>query len=95
MASAPPPPQPIMPPQPSQHLPDPSASPLSWEGDKMCVLPFCLFFLAHPHSRFNIYIYDYCHKRGFKKTAKELLNEANIAPESTPPINARQGLLFE
>lgn len=45
--------------------------------------------------RFNIYIYDYCHKRGFKKTAKELLSEADIAPESTPPINARQGLLFE
>jgi hypothetical protein len=45
--------------------------------------------------RFNIYIYDYCHKRGFKKTAKELLAEADIAPESTPPINARQGLLFE
>lgn len=45
--------------------------------------------------RFNIYIYDYCHKRGFKKTARELLAEADIAPESTPPINARQGLLFE
>lgn len=45
--------------------------------------------------RFNIYIYDYCFKRGFRKTARELLNEAEIPPESTPPINARQGLLFE
>ncbi|KAJ7272599.1 hypothetical protein B0H12DRAFT_1228622 [Mycena haematopus] len=54
-------------------------SQLSWEGDKM----------------FNIYIYDYCHKRGFRNTARELLREAEIAPDSTPPINARQGLLFE
>jgi hypothetical protein len=45
--------------------------------------------------RFNIYIYDYCSKRGFRKTAKELLMEADLPPESTPPINARQGLLFE
>ena len=46
-------------------------------------------------SRFNIYIYDYCHKRGFKRTAKELLLEAEIPADSQPPINARQGLLFE
>ncbi|KAH7921183.1 hypothetical protein BV22DRAFT_1038942 [Leucogyrophana mollusca] len=59
--------------------PSPPSSPISWEGDKM----------------FNIYIYDYCNKRGFRKTARELLNEADISPESTPPINARQGLLFE
>ncbi|KAK7038775.1 hypothetical protein VNI00_010661 [Paramarasmius palmivorus] len=52
---------------------------LSWEGDKM----------------FNIYIYDYCNKRGFRKTAKELLAEAEIASDAQPPINARQGLLFE
>ncbi|TFK75047.1 hypothetical protein BDN72DRAFT_853736 [Pluteus cervinus] len=59
---------------------DPSSSTqLSWEGDKM----------------FNIYIYDYCYKRGFRKTARELLQEAEIPPESTPPINAKQGLLFE
>ncbi|KAJ7582260.1 hypothetical protein C8J56DRAFT_245729 [Mycena floridula] len=58
---------------------DSSLTPLSWEGDKM----------------FNIYIYDYCSKRGFKRTAKELLAEAEIPSESTPPINARQGLLFE
>jgi len=44
---------------------------------------------------FNIYIYDYCYKRGFRKTARELLAEAEIPLESTPPINARQGLLFE
>ncbi|KAJ7777344.1 hypothetical protein B0H16DRAFT_1406966 [Mycena metata] len=65
----------------SQTPSDPAAAAqsLSWEGDKM----------------FNIYIYDYCYKRGFRKTAQELLNEAEIPPESTPPINARQGLLFE
>lgn len=44
---------------------------------------------------FNIYIYDYCYKRGFRKTAQELLLEADIPSDSTPPINARQGLLFE
>ncbi|KAK7031491.1 hypothetical protein R3P38DRAFT_2701217 [Favolaschia claudopus] len=56
-----------------------SNPPLSWEGDKM----------------FNIYIYDYCYKRGFRNTARELLREAEIPSDSTPPINARQGLLFE
>ena len=45
--------------------------------------------------RFNIYIYDYCNKRGFVKTARELVNEAEIPVESQPPINAKQGLLFE
>lgn len=45
--------------------------------------------------RFNIYIYDYCHKRGFLKTAQELLTEAELPPDATPPINAKQGLLFE
>lgn len=44
---------------------------------------------------FNIYIYDYCFKRGFRKTARELLAEAEIPQDSIPPINARQGLLFE
>jgi hypothetical protein len=48
-----------------------------------------------PHPRFNIYIYDYCNKRGFRKTARELLAEAEIPPDSAPPINAKQGLLFE
>ena len=45
--------------------------------------------------RFNIYIYDYCWKRGFRKTAQQLLEEAAITQDPTPPINARQGLLFE
>lgn len=45
--------------------------------------------------RFNIYIYDYCNKRGFRKTARELLSEAEIPADSSPPIDARQGLLFE
>ena len=46
-------------------------------------------------SRFNIYILDYCKKRGYHKTASQLVNEADIPPESKPPINAQQGLLFE
>ncbi|KAL4251579.1 hypothetical protein ABKN59_006712 [Abortiporus biennis] len=58
----------------------PPSSPVSWEGDKM----------------FNIYIYDYCVKRGYQKTARELIMEADIPPDSlSPPINAKQGLLFE
>ncbi|PPQ79826.1 hypothetical protein CVT25_002980, partial [Psilocybe cyanescens] len=56
-----------------------SSTQLSWEGDKM----------------FNIYIYDYCFKRGFRNTARELMAEAEIVSDPTPPINARQGLLFE
>ncbi|KAI0331696.1 hypothetical protein GY45DRAFT_601182 [Cubamyces sp. BRFM 1775] len=51
--------------------------------------------LTQSSPRFNIYIHDYCIKRGFVKTAAELVNEANIPPLSTPPINAKQGLLFE
>ncbi|KAF8874047.1 hypothetical protein CPB84DRAFT_1798013, partial [Gymnopilus junonius] len=46
-------------------------------------------------NRFNIYIYDYCHKRGFHKTASQLLVEAEITTDPIPPINAKQGLLFE
>ena len=46
-------------------------------------------------ARFNIYIYDYCVKRGYQKTARELLSEAEISPDAQPPINAKQGLLFE
>jgi len=45
--------------------------------------------------RFNIYIYDYCYKRGFHKTASALMGEADIPADSQPPINANQGLLFE
>lgn len=51
--------------------------------------------LANARHRFNIYIYDYCNKRGFHKTANALLSEADIPEESQPPINAKQGLLFE
>ncbi|CCM01331.1 uncharacterized protein FIBRA_03380 [Fibroporia radiculosa] len=51
----------------------------SWDGDKM----------------FNIYIYDYCLKRGYTKTAEALVHDAAITPDSQPPINAKQGLLFE
>ncbi|TFY65668.1 hypothetical protein EVG20_g5412, partial [Dentipellis fragilis] len=78
----------------------PPSSALSWEGDRMCVA-IALFFPSRPLTprcvppRFNIYIYDYCMKRGYNKTARELVSEAEIPPESTPPINAKQGLLFE
>ncbi|KAF8496084.1 hypothetical protein BU17DRAFT_18539, partial [Hysterangium stoloniferum] len=54
-------------------------APISWEGDRM----------------FNVYIHDYFLKRGFLKAAKELESEADIANDATPPINARQGFLFE
>ncbi|KAI0685605.1 hypothetical protein BC835DRAFT_1421096 [Cytidiella melzeri] len=57
----------------------PPPTPTSWDGDRM----------------FNIYIHDYCIKRGYVKTASELVEEAEIPAESTPPINAKQGLLFE
>lgn len=45
--------------------------------------------------RFNVYIHDYFVKRGFHKAAKELVAEADIANDPPPPINARQGFLFE
>lgn len=45
--------------------------------------------------RFNLYILDYCNKRGYTGTAHELQREAGIDPGSVPPIDARQGLLFE
>jgi hypothetical protein len=86
--------QPQQPPQPPQGQSE--ISTLSWEGDKMCVLlPSLLLVMNNLDNRFNIYIYDYCFKRGYRKTARELLAEAEIPPESMPPINARQGLLFE
>ncbi|TFL02197.1 hypothetical protein BDV98DRAFT_566866, partial [Pterulicium gracile] len=49
--------------------------------------------LFHP-NRFNIYIYDYCSKRGYNRTARELQMEADISADASPPINARQGLLY-
>ena len=60
----------------------------------------CRFLSPRRHSypsttRFNIYIIDYCHKRGFEKTARALSEEADLGLEAQPPINAKQGLLFE
>ena len=46
-------------------------------------------------NRFNVYIHDYFVKRGFRKAAKELVIEADIGNDAAPPINARQGFLFE
>ncbi|KAI0737354.1 hypothetical protein C8Q80DRAFT_330501 [Daedaleopsis nitida] len=60
-----------------------------------CVPPRNRAHRALLRCRFNIYIYDYCVKRGFQKTAHELMHEAQIPPASHPPINAKQGLLFE
>jgi len=68
---------------------------LSWEGDKMSVSPNIRVSSTDPPLRFNIYIHDYCTKRGFTSTARELMHEADISSDATPPINARQGLLFE
>lgn len=42
-----------------------------------------------------MYIYDYCNKRGFRKTARELRAEAALDLDSRPPIDAKQGLLYE
>ncbi|EIW75149.1 hypothetical protein CONPUDRAFT_140130 [Coniophora puteana RWD-64-598 SS2] len=64
---------------PPQQDHDTAILPVSWEGDSM----------------FNLYIFDYCTKRGFTKTARELFQEAKLSSDSVPPINARQGLLFE
>lgn len=62
-----------------------------------CTPPFLSphLSLTSPSPRFNIYILDYCKKRGYRKTANELVIEADISPDSKPPINAQQGLLFE
>ena len=88
--------QQIQPQPPQQSQGQSEISTLSWEGDKMCVLlPSLLLAMNNFDNRFNIYIYDYCFKRGFRKTARELLAEAEIPQDSIPPINARQGLLFE
>ncbi|KAJ3476656.1 hypothetical protein NLI96_g11015 [Meripilus lineatus] len=54
-----------------------------------------MLFDLLPPNRFNIYILDYCRKRGYEKTANELALEADIPSDSQPPINAKQGLLFE
>ena len=73
------------------------ATPLVWEHDKMwagrvacaAVSPG----LSASPRRLNVYILDYFQKRGFAKSARELVEEAEI--ERKPPIDARQGLLYE
>ncbi|KAF9512697.1 hypothetical protein BS47DRAFT_1042818 [Hydnum rufescens UP504] len=52
---------------------------LDWEGDKLL----------------HIYMMDYCRKRNFTKTVQSLSSEADLAIETSAPINAPQGLLFE
>jgi hypothetical protein len=61
-----------------------------------CLLALTSINIVVPvHVRFHIYIHDYCSKRGYLKTARELVLEADIPQDSQPPINAKQGLLFE
>lgn len=50
--------------------------------------------LTSINNRFNIYIYNHFNKRGFRETTQKLMQEAEIAPDSTPPINTKQVLLF-
>jgi hypothetical protein len=80
---------------------DANSSMLSWEGDRMSVflpphapplLPSscALTRVESLFNRFHIYIHDYCNKRGYTKTARELVNEADIPPDSQPPINANK-----
>ena len=91
--------------RPTPPVPDPN---LQWDGDRMFVVFQCscgtAFFVCCLtrsgcvcvwDDRFNIYIYDYCKKRGFDKTCEALEDEAGVPPLSEPPINAKQGLLFE
>ena len=87
---------------PAANTPPQADPPIQWDGDRMSVsAPVrsarATLLTASPPcpDRFNIYIYDYCLKRGFHKTAHELMLEAQIPPQSSPPINAKQGLLFE
>lgn len=68
---------------------------LNWEGEEMCV-PTSLLPRMLIIRRFNVYIFDYCTKRGYNKTARTLQEEAGLSAESRrPPIDAKQGLLYE
>ena len=81
----------------------------TWDGDEMSASLLSLSFtlptypisrltsrvFLFPLCRFNIFLLDYCKKRGYHKAASQLVTEADIPPESEPPINAQQGLLFE
>ena len=75
-----------------------------WVQCIACFIKLSFVSLMHPEldlthilvcQRFNIYVYDYCNKRGYRKTARELLHEARLPEDSRPPIDAKQGLLFE
>lgn len=43
---------------------------------------------------FNVYVHDYCMKRGFLKTAAEFRKEAHLS-DTPPPIQTKQGFIFE
>ena len=60
------------------------------------LLTFVADTLRHTHSfRFNIYIWDYCVKRGYNNTARELIAEAKLESNPARPIDAKKGLLYE
>ncbi|KAL1739564.1 hypothetical protein HDZ31DRAFT_77507, partial [Schizophyllum fasciatum] len=56
----------------------PSISEVIWEGDHM----------------FNVYVHDYCMKRGFNRTADALKEDAELG-DIVPPIQTKQGFIFE
>lgn len=78
---------------------DQNSSSHMWDGEEMCVHISLLSIVSSPQrpsQRFNVYIYDYCTKRGYNKTARCLEEEACIPQDNRrPPIDAKQGLLYE
>jgi hypothetical protein len=76
---------------PYPHLPPPSPPPPFLHVSPL--LPRVYSSLSP--CRFNIFLLDYCKKRGYHNAASQLVAEADLPPESEPPINAQQGLLFE
>lgn len=87
---------------------DPSSSTedLNWDDDKWSVLfayssslrliiLFSYLISLCVSFRFNVYIWDYCVKRGYSNTARGLVEEAKLGPNPRPPIDAKQGLLYE
>jgi len=67
-----------------------------WTDYEMFVKPVFNNFIAFLTLllRFHVYMHDYLFKRGYRKAALALLAEAKIVP-MIPPIDAREGLLFE
>lgn len=83
------------------HIPPEELLETTWDGDRMYILSSllswreCWLTPVWRLCRFNIYIHDYCVKHGYILTARALMQEAQIQDAALPPINAKQGLLFE